>query len=569
MSRLPRLRTLLGVAGLILLLLPLAVVQWLRVYESALVRQTESELLAQGALLSALAGALAEDSERQGLPPGVGPLLPGALLSTPTSVVPMPEVLDEPAPAAATPDPADWLPFQPRLDLRRDAILPPPPPVFPATLPPDATALAWGRRLGPALREAQKHLLAGVRLTDARGVVIASTAPAPGPLALGGDLTVFPEIRDALAGRVAHVLRARGHKATPGENPAIARGAAFRVVVALPVIAPTSRRVVGAVLLMRTPSTLGQVLASHGLEVALTLAGLAAAALLVGALALRRVVGPLRAIVRQARAAAEGRLDAVQPLPHPGALELAELSDALAGMARRLEARAAYIETFARHVAHEFKTPLASLNAAHEMLTDDAEAHGWPAAPRRVLEVAQAETDRLRRLTQSLLALARAEHSEPSSLHRGATRLNPWAESITSRWRERGLDAVFTRCAKAPADPFVALSGEGLDAVFEPLYDNARVYGGAGVCITLSLEPTASDGQLVLNLADTGPGIGLANREKAFEPFFTTGRTRGGTGLGLPIARALLRAHGGELAFQAGDGWRGFRLTIPAASAPG
>jgi signal transduction histidine kinase len=61
---------------------------------------------------------------------------------------------------------------------------------------------------------------------------------------------------------------------------------------------------------------------------------------------------------------------------------------------------------------------------------------------------------------------------------------------------------------------------------------------------------------------DAGPGIPEAERERIFEPFFTTREK--GTGLGLPLARKIVRAHGGELAFTSTPGSTAFTLTLPS-----
>lgn len=69
---------------------------------------------------------------------------------------------------------------------------------------------------------------------------------------------------------------------------------------------------------------------------------------------------------------------------------------------------------------------------------------------------------------------------------------------------------------------------------------------------------------MVIDFLDNCPGISEANRARIFEPFFTTARDRGGTGMGLSIARALLHAHGGAIELVRSPSGACFRLTIPA-----
>ena len=75
------------------------------------------------------------------------------------------------------------------------------------------------------------------------------------------------------------------------------------------------------------------------------------------------------------------------------------------------------------------------------------------------------------------------------------------------------------------------------------LLDNAAAHGATEVRI----NPTAAG----FEVADNGPGVSDGNRARIFDPFFTTRRDRGGTGMGLPIVRRMLQAHGGDIALLA------------------
>ena len=96
---------------------------------------------------------------------------------------------------------------------------------------------------------------------------------------------------------------------------------------------------------------------------------------------------------------------------------------------------------------------------------------------------------------------------------------------------------------------------EALQAVLGHLIENAFQHGGTRVTLTLAGRE--------LTVADDGPGISEANRAKVFDTFFTTARDSGGTGMGLSIARALMRAFGGELVLAAQSKGATFRLTLP------
>jgi hypothetical protein len=169
LRRPPRLATLLLLSNMAVLALPISGLWALRLYESALVRQTESELIAQAAVV---AGAFREELRRD--TPNAAPSIPGA---------PFP-----PSPATLS------LAQRPGLDLADDPVLPPPPDPVPAG-PADPQALAIGQVLAPVLRDAQAVTLAALRVTDAHGIVVAST---------GGDLGLslagWQEVAKVLAG---------------------------------------------------------------------------------------------------------------------------------------------------------------------------------------------------------------------------------------------------------------------------------------------------------------------------------------------------------------------------------
>ena len=147
---LPRLRTLLVLVTLVVLALPLAGLLFLRLYESALIRQTESELIAQAAVLSA-----AFKVQRH------------AVIAAGSS-----PAQDETR-AEHVPGPLD-IARRPGLDLATDPVLPQPPDPAPASSP-AALAAATGAAITPVLTEAQGVTLAAIRLTDARGVIVATT----------------------------------------------------------------------------------------------------------------------------------------------------------------------------------------------------------------------------------------------------------------------------------------------------------------------------------------------------------------------------------------------------------
>jgi len=138
---------------------------------------------------------------------------------------------------------------------------------------------------------------------------------------------------------------------------------------------------------------------------------------------------------------------------------------------------------------------------------------------------------RLEHLVARLLDLARADVAKPTG---GTCDALAVARSVATRFEEQGFPVTATG---APVT--IAMDEAVLDGVLTSLLDNSRLHGaGRGV---VRVSPTA------IEVEDDGPGLSEANAKRLFTPFFTTARDRGGSGLGLVIARALVEAHGGTL----------------------
>lgn len=539
MSWRPRLATVLLAITLVIALLPLGGLFVLRIYESALIRQTESELIAQGVLIAA---SYRVQFERLTLAKaGRAPALPA----------------DYGNPVSSPPRPADpenrWRPRFAVLDLASDAILPAPEDAGPALFAPHPAALAAGRELAPILREAQQVTLAGLRVTDPAGTIVATTGEE-----LGLSVMHHDEVARALTGEFVSVMRRRGStQPSPPPLDSISRGTRIRVFVAVPIV--HHERVIGSVLLARTPGNIRQAL--YGKRRELTQGALVLLAVLVAiALVTSLTIGrPVRALRDQARRAARGEQGAVTPLKHPGTREIAELSETVAEMARTLETRANYIGDFAAHVSHEFKTPLTALQGAVEMLRE----HGATMSPgerTRFLDILERDTKRLAQLVRRLLELARADMTPAAAAEKAD--VGTVLEAAAARYRDTPLRPQ----VEPPAPPLaVAMAADTLESILGSLLDNVRAHAGPAARVHLSAVGAGNEVDIFVR--DDGPGISPANQPRVFEPFFTTARDQGGTGLGLSIARSLTRAHGGDLELVPSDEGALFRLRLPLAPA--
>lgn len=412
---------------------------------------------------------------------------------------------------------------------------------------PDGVA-ALAPQLTPTLQAARERTLAGVRVLDARGVVIASSGEGVGA-ALAGD----PEVAAALSGETGINVRPRPTRSRQQPLASPSRRARVRLFVAKPIAGPDGQ-VAGVVLLSRTPREELQALYHMsprllwGLLVALaltlTIAGLAG---YYGSRSLRRLAEAARRVsVGQRLEPAE-----IERSARSRVVEVRELARAVATMTEKLQARVDYINEFAGNVSHEFRTPLATLRGTAELLHDDEDMS--LEQRRKFLVNAQGELDRMERLVAGLLALARAERTH------ALDPLDPRA--LLDALAGRRPQIAVTHAADERAR--VQGSRAQLAAALDNLVDNALTHGGARVRVEVS---TWSDDQHVgFAVRDDGRGISPANLPRVFERFFTTGRERGGTGLGLPLVRLICQTHGGDIELTSAPDGTEARITLPRA----
>lgn len=538
-----RLRTILLLINLVILLLPLGGITWLRLYESALIRQTESELIAQAAFIEAAYLSSFERLRAESY--DAHRLIAAESYGVPITAPPPPR------------DPEGrWRPRWAALDLASDPVWPRPPDPHPTTLSADPLATDIGRELTPVLRAAQQITLAGMRIVDFRGVIVASTGDGQDD-DTGRSLDAVEEVRAALTGASVSRMRWRNSSSPPPPLESISRGTRIRVYVAEPI--EREGHVIGAILLIRTPANIKQ--AIYGKRVPLMRAGLGLLALVVVLTMLSSLMisRPVYQLIKQTRRASRGERGAITPLKHPGTREIKELSENVAAMAEALEARSAYIRDFAAHVSHEFKTPLTAIQGSVELLRD----HGDGMSPEervRFLDILSADAARLENLVRRLLELARADMVQVGAEHAD---LGVVTGAVAQRYLDRGL------AVQATGDPgiVVEIAGDVLDSILSSLLDNVRQHGGDAASVRLWWQHSVEfPGCAELHVGDDGSGISTANRGKVFEPFFTTARARGSTGMGLAIIRTLLHAHRGEIELLDSPRGTHFRIRLPLTS---
>lgn len=247
--------------------------------------------------------------------------------------------------------------------------------------------------------------------------------------------------------------------------------------------------------------------------------------------------------------------------------EVAALAETMNDLLARLQGALARQRQFVADAGHELRTPLTVLRAELELA---ARPHRTRDELRSAVDAACEETDRLIRLAEDLLLLARADEGQPLLLQEWTD----LGELLTAAGRAaadrapRGIQVTVL----APAGLRVHADRGRLRQAIDNLLDNALRYAPAGSAVELlgRAEDRADGTWVVVEVCDRGPGFPPEFLSRAFERFQRADLARepgtGGTGLGLAITRSLVRAHGGEatVADRPGGG-AVVRLELPLA----
>lgn len=258
----------------------------------------------------------------------------------------------------------------------------------------------------------------------------------------------------------------------------------------------------------------------------------------------RWLVAPLRKISISARTLA---LIQQQPLPLEGAEEVRELAASLNLMSRKIIAGQQSQRDFISDVSHELKTPLTSIQGFANAILDGTANE--TASIRHAAGVISEEADRLLRLVLDLLTLARFE---------GGVRKLELAPcdlgELTRRVVEKFIPIAKLKQIQIDFDcvhlPTLNLDGDCITQVLTNLLDNAIKYSPENSMVRIVARQTP--GSVQIEIIDQGIGIEVPDLDRVFNRFYQVEKSRksgkdGSTGLGLPIAREIIKAHGGEI----------------------
>ena len=246
----------------------------------------------------------------------------------------------------------------------------------------------------------------------------------------------------------------------------------------------------------------------------------------IAALFMRNQVRGIRRLAAAAEAFGLGR--DIPPIRPEGATEVRQAAAAFNRMQDRIRRFLAQRTEMLAGVSHDLRTPLTRLRLALAMLPRDA---AWATDVAEMTE----DVEEMERMIGGYLAFARGEGVEQAK----PVDLSAMLNDVAAAARRGGANIEVS----VPDELTVSLRGDAVRRAITNLVDNARRHAGRVV-----VSAVARGRSVQLDVDDDGPGIVTERRESVFRPF-ESGST-GGTGLGLTIARDIVRAHGGEISLE-------------------
>lgn len=216
-------------------------------------------------------------------------------------------------------------------------------------------------------------------------------------------------------------------------------------------------------------------------------------------------------------------------------------------------------------IAHEFKTPLTSIKAASTWLLGEEEAPR--AAQREMVTIIDEETDRLSLLVTEAVKMSQIEAGKVK-LDRSPVSPETLVKTAVASFSGRG-DHRIAGVEGLRGMPEVYIDLELISLALRQIIDNGLKYSPPSGQIAVSAE--RSQDRVSIRIGDEGPGIPERDRERIFDKYFRRSNARDkvpGSGLGLHIAREIVRAHGGDVWMEAGpNGGSEFCITLPRTEA--
>jgi two-component system OmpR family sensor kinase len=256
----------------------------------------------------------------------------------------------------------------------------------------------------------------------------------------------------------------------------------------------------------------------------------------------RSATAPVAEITEQAEDIASGTVGQ-RITAHAQVEEFNRLVGVLNGMLERLDRGLLAQRRIIADVGHDLRTPLTAMQGELEVTLRNPRP---PEQYQRVLRSVLEETNHLATISETLLLLARVEAGELAP-RRVTTDVGALAERTVAHLRQRVTDHPVALVATDHGPGMAELDPGMVGLVLEHLLDNAVRHTPAGTPVRVELE--GAEDAVAVTVADTGPGVPPEMLDHLFERFYRgdAARGRGGAGLGLTVAAAIVRAHGGSM----------------------
>jgi two-component system OmpR family sensor kinase len=379
---------------------------------------------------------------------------------------------------------------------------------------------------------------ASLTLLDAQGTVVGG---------IGGDLNAT-SINDNLAGLLPEEVAQHGDKPFTIHTP----GPDFRVIArALPNNAGTIVAAQSLRDLERTTSRLGFLFSLIGFVLLLMIALASRTVIKVG-------LRPLEDAEKTAEEIAAGNLSARMPEANPST-EVGRLVTSLNSMLARIEESFAVrtesenkLRRFVADASHELRTPITAIRGFSELHRQGAVTGEKETA--ELIGRIENESKRMGSLVEDLLLLARLDQAR--EMDSKPVDINKVVEDAVISARAAGPDHPVR--LNSSSDEIFTLGDEArIHQVVANLLANARAHTPTGTPITVSVATT--DSGVEISVADKGPGLSTEDQQRIFERFYRADASRArtgadGSGLGLSIVDAVMRAHGGSVSVQSTPG---------------
>jgi signal transduction histidine kinase len=343
----------------------------------------------------------------------------------------------------------------------------------------------------------------------------------------GDDYSTRPEIAAALTG-----------SPTSGRRSSETLGGDI-VYVAVPVL--SDARPIGVVRLTYPASAIDDRVSSKVRGILVVGVISLSAAALAAALLATTIVRPLRRLQRATEQVAAGNFES-RAIIDDGAPEIRGLAASFNSMTEQISTLVGRQRSFAGDASHQLRTPLTALRLQLERAAVNIDTN--PAAARGDIDAAREETERLQRLVEGLLMLARADQG---GLATEPIHIADILHERAAMWAPLGDDRGVTVTAGHVEDLIARAVPGTLEQIVDNYIDNALNAGMPGNEITVSAA--GEDGWVTIHVADRGPGMPGDQLEHAFDRFWRASSAgHEGSGLGLAIVRQLAEASGGEVA---------------------